>query len=60
MADGTRLLLMRNPWGTEKYTGPWCDSCEEWTDERRSQVTEIGIEDDGLFYIPFDVFYTDF
>ena len=33
--DGSKVRLMkiRNPHGSERYTGPWCDTCEEWTDD---------------------------
>lgn len=26
-----RLYRIRNPWGTDSYTGPWCDSDSRWT-----------------------------
>ena len=29
---GVRLVKVRNPWGHEQYTGPWCDACAEWND----------------------------
>jgi len=25
LSDGTKLLKMRNPWGSEVYTGPYSD-----------------------------------
>lgn len=34
-ADGTekaKLVLMRNPWGFDDYTGPWSDSDPIWND----------------------------
>jgi hypothetical protein len=27
------LLKMRNPWGSEGYSGPWNDKDPRWTDE---------------------------
>ena len=27
---GVMLVKLRNPWGTEKYKGPYCDDCAEW------------------------------
>ncbi|KAG8903341.1 hypothetical protein FRC00_000122, partial [Tulasnella sp. 408] len=30
---GKRFLLLRNPWGKGKYTGPWSDWSKEWTAE---------------------------
>jgi hypothetical protein len=29
--NGTKLLKMRNPWGSEQYSGPWSDGSVEWT-----------------------------
>ena len=34
----TRLVKLRNPWGSETYKGPWCDSCHEWTAETEQQA----------------------
>ena len=31
--DGTRLIKMRNPWGSETYHGPWGDDSHLWTPE---------------------------
>lgn len=32
LSDGTQLLKIRNPWGTENYNGPWSDKSELWTE----------------------------
>lgn len=29
---GEKLLKVMNPWGKEKYTGPWNDNDSRWTD----------------------------
>lgn len=29
--NGEKLILVRNPWGKEKYTGPWSDNDRKWT-----------------------------
>lgn len=35
--DGpVRLIEIRNPWGTERYNGPWSDDDKKWTDELRN------------------------
>ena len=34
----TKLVRLRNPWGAEQYHGPWCDSCDEWTEETEKQA----------------------
>lgn len=45
-----RLLKMRNPWGKEKYSGPWNDSDERWTDEFKKQA-KLVVANDGIFYM---------
>jgi glycosidase len=39
--DGTKLVKIRNPWGSEAYTGPYSDSSNEMTEAVR---TELGHE----------------
>lgn len=35
--DGNKLVKMRNPWGAEKYEGPWSDSdTTNWTEARKA------------------------
>lgn len=33
--DGQKLILMRNPWGNNKYDGPWSENDSRWTDDYR-------------------------
>ena len=33
--DGTKLLKIRNPWGSESYTGDWSDESDTWTQSAR-------------------------
>lgn len=49
--DGTLLLHMRNPWGKEKYVGPYSDNDSRWTTSAKSQANYKN-GDDGSFYIP--------
>jgi hypothetical protein len=51
----TKLVRLRNPWGAEQYSGPWCDSCDEWTAETIAQ-TGHAEANDGVFYIPLDAY----
>ena len=59
-ADGNevRLVKVRNPWGSEGYTGPWSDKSDIWTPELRQQVSDaLGDADDdneGIFYMDID------
>lgn len=29
--NGDKVLKIRNPWGSEKYNGPWRDNDPRWT-----------------------------
>lgn len=53
---------MRNPWGSEGYSGPWCDTCSEWDQAAglRDEVPDYGFDNDGVFYTDLDTYYTDF
>lgn len=46
-----RLYRVRNPWGIDVYTGPWCDSSSLWTDAFKAQVPYINNKNDGAFFI---------
>jgi len=41
---------MRNPWGVEKYTGPWHDEDDRWTPEFKKQAKMVKAND-GVFYM---------
>lgn len=60
-ADGkvVRLMKIRNPWGTEVYKGPWCDSCSEWTPDTRAQAGMTNAND-GVFHIPVEEYALTF
>lgn len=58
-AAGTvhRCLLVRNPWGSSYYTGPWNKDDTDWTDDLVAQVPH-GIDprtdqaSQGVFVLP--------
>lgn len=60
----TRLLQLRNPWGTFEWTGEWSDGSRLW--KCRPEITKIlwpargdqdeAKMDDGSFWMPFDKF----
>ena len=50
-----KLIKMRNPWGKEKYVGPWSDEDDRWTDDLKAQTNHT-VADDGIFWMK----YTDF
>jgi len=54
---GERLVKLRNPWGRERYNGPWSDSdSAKWTAEARYNLGKHLKKDDGSFWMPFKDF----
>ncbi|KAL2260626.1 hypothetical protein VTK26DRAFT_5317 [Humicola hyalothermophila] len=50
--DGQRLLLLKNPWGSGEWKGPWSDGSKEWTPEWLKKLNhQFG--DDGAFWISY-------
>ena len=54
-ASYKKLLKIRNPFGDERYNGPWHDGDKQWTDEFKKQANLV-IASDGIFYMPFEIF----
>jgi hypothetical protein len=52
---GKQLVYVRNPWSSERYTGPYSDDDKIWTDDL---VKEAGLtkKDDGKFFMPVEDF----
>ena len=50
-----RLLKLRNPWSSQNWKGPWCDSDARWTSVKKLQVY-FGLKQPGEFYISLDDF----
>jgi len=55
LSNGKRLIKCRNPWGTEKYNGPYSDKSELWDEESKK---EVGFEDnnEGIFYTDIETY----
>ncbi|GBG33883.1 Calpain-7 [Hondaea fermentalgiana] len=58
LSDGTRLVLLKNPWRRVRWNGPFSMSDRtNWTPQR---IREVGLdlertqEDNGMFYIDYD------
>ena len=49
------LIKMRNPWGNEKYVGPWNDKDPRWTQDLIVQ-SDYKDMNDGHFYMPYSEF----
>jgi len=41
---------MRNPWGKERYSGPWSDNDSRWTEDFKEQA-KMTVANDGIFYM---------
>ena len=53
---GQRLVKMRNPWGSERYTGPWGDKdTAKWTADA-IKVLDHKLGNDGTFYVPVELY----
>jgi hypothetical protein len=54
---GTKLLKLRNPWGTFEWKGAWSDGSKEWA-ANPSIKREVGYEDidDGTFWMEYKDF----
>ena len=51
-----KLVKVRNPWGSERYNGPWSDKdTKVWTPEVIKQLNHTN-KNDGSFYVPLDIF----
>lgn len=55
--DGQKLYKIRNPWGTETYSGSWSDS--NLTSEQ-IEALEHSMDNDGIFYMPLEEFHATY
>ena len=58
--DGMRMLKTRNPWGINKYDGPWSEKSADWTPEYRKQADDYGTKNIGDIWLPLDVWNNDY
>ena len=53
----TRLIKLRNPWGSYEWKGAWSDGSKEW---KENPLVKMRLrpkdEDDGTFWMPWDQF----
>ena len=50
-----RLVKLRNPWGAEKYTGPFSDASSLWTADFKTQAG-FHAGNDGVIFVPLNIF----
>jgi hypothetical protein len=51
----TRLLKIRNPWGSNEWTGDWSDKSTKWTPEIK-KLLNYDDSDDGTFWMSYEDF----
>lgn len=54
-----QLIKMRNPWGKERYDGPWSDNDKNWTDDFKKQA-HLKVANDGIFFLTLKDFKVAF
>ncbi|CAH1789673.1 unnamed protein product [Owenia fusiformis] len=56
------LVRIRNPWGTEEWTGAWSDNSREWQMVNAQDRDKMGIvfDKEGEFWMSFDDFLKHF
>ena len=58
--DGTKLIQLRNPWGSGEWTGDWSDDSELWTTRMKNVLNYNVFEDDGVFWMDWNDFMEEF
>ncbi len=62
LSNGTRLIQMRNPWGSETYHGVWRDypnAAGEWTDQWKEEAG-FESENDGSWFTSIEQYHQSF
>lgn len=59
LSNGTKLVKIRNPWGAERYKGPWSDKDSRWTQKFKEEVGWAD-KNDGIFYADLDTYFKHF
>ena len=53
LSTGQRLVKLRNPWGSEDFTGAWSDSSSNWTNDLKDEVNHESAND-GIFFMSIE------
>eukprot|EP01038_Epipyxis_sp_PR26KG_P014549 gene14549-19531_t len=54
LRNGTRLVQLRNPWGSMEWSGDWSDTSPLWSQEAKDDVGGFEVADDGTFWMCFE------
>jgi len=63
--EEVKLVMIRNPWGEEGFTGRWSDDASEWTEAHKDAVEkQTGFRprsnNEGIFFMDLDEFHETF
>lgn len=50
-----RLVKLRNPWSTDKYSGPWGNQDAKWNNDTKSHAG-VSPDDEAVFHMPLNLF----
>ena len=62
LADGTRIIVLRNPHGTDGYWGAESVGYDEdaWIKKLEKEIPEVANKKDGIVFVPVEQFAQDF
>ena len=43
--NGVKLFKLRNPWGSDEWTGAWSDGWTGWTPELKTELKLVDSDD---------------
>ena len=55
-SEAQKLVLVRNPWGSDNYVGPWGDNSSLWSAAYKTQVPDRKWGNDGTFFMALSDF----
>ena len=59
LSDGTKLVRIRNPWGSETYHGDWSDDSDKWTEQFKQEAGYVKA-DDGMWFMNASNYHESF
>ena len=62
LTTGERLVKVRNPWGSNRFNGPWSVQSPLWTDAARQETGYAGEADHnkGIFWMTIEDYHANF
>jgi len=51
-------MEIRNPWAEFEWLGDYSDYSDLWTDELKEAYGFTEVRDDGVFFMPYDDYFT--